>query len=416
LELLHLKFVLLAAALFAVPFLPRSQKPAEQRTSVRIATVRTGTIESTLRVNGILSTKDAVTLLAPRLPGRRDGDSRAFMMTLQQMVKPGARVLKGEVVGAFDPQYVQVRIGDRRADIVQRERTLRRLRADLDVKLENHRQQLKVAKGALEKSALDLKSIPVRSGIQAEILRLRHEEASAHYERLLREVPLVEASEKAALRIEELRVEDLMLELRRDEANLQRMQILAPIGGIVVPQQVRRGSDMGEVEVGDELRSGQPFVKVVDTRALMVEAWVNQVDVERVRLGAKAKIEFDALPGIALPGKVTAVGAVPAGSRYRPDYLKQLPVRVELDGADERVFPNASASADIVLASEEASAIVPRACVFDSGSGSPRAFVRAGNGWEERELVLGLGNHIEVAVLEGLSEGDTVAAEEVVLK
>jgi multidrug efflux pump subunit AcrA (membrane-fusion protein) len=337
-------------------------------------------------------------------------------MTLQHMVKPGSPVRKGEVVGAFDPQYVQVRIGDRRADMIQRERTVRKLRADLDVRLGTHRQQLKVAKGALEKAALDLKSIPVRSGIQAEILRLRHEEAAAHYERLLREVPLFEASERAALRIEELRVEDLMLELRRDEANLQRMKIVAPIDGIVVPQPVRRGSDMGEVEAGDELRPGQPFVKVVDTRALIVEAWVNQVDVERVRLGAKAKVEFDALPGIALPGKVTAVGAVPTGSRYRADYLKQLPVRVELNGTDDRLFPNASASADIVLASGEAPAIVPRACVFEKEGGSPRAFVRASNRWEERELVLGTANHIEVAVLEGLTEGDTVAAEEVVVK
>jgi HlyD family secretion protein len=401
--------------LFAVPFLPRLQKPAGQAPQVRTAKARSGVIESTIRLSGILSTKEAVTLLAPRLPGRRDGDSRAFMMTLQEMVKPGAAVRKGDKVGQFDTQYIQVRIGDRHSDVLQRERSLRRLRAELNVRLEAHRQQIRVAKGEYDKAALDLKTVPVRSAIQSELLRLRHEEARARYQQLLREIPFVEASERAALRVEELRVEDNRLELRRDEDNLKRMQILAPIAGIVVPQPVRRGSEMDEVAPGDDLRAGQPFVKVVDTRALLVEAMVNQVDVEKMRLGLPAKVEFDALPGITLPGKVSAVGAVPSGSRYRPEYIKQLAVQVELDGRDPRLYPNSSASAEIVLASQEAPAIVPRECVFEM-AGAPRAYVRTDSGWEERELVLGIANHVEVAVLDGIAEGDTVAAEEVVLK
>jgi multidrug efflux pump subunit AcrA (membrane-fusion protein) len=406
--------------LSAVPFLPRVQertkKAAAPQAIVRTAKVRSGTIESTLRLTGALSTKDAVTLLAPRLGGRRVGDSRAFTMTLQKMVRAGAPLQKGDVVGEFDPQYLQVRLDDRRSDVLQRERSLRRLRAQLDVKLEAHRQQIKVAKGALDKAALDLKTIPVRSQIRTELLRLSHEEAQARHQQLLREGPFVQASERAALRVEELRMEDEMIELRRDEANLQRMRILTPIHGIVVPQPVRRGSEMGEVAVGDDLRAGQPFVKVVDTRSLIVEAMVNQVDVERIRLWAKAKVEFDALPGFSMPGKVSSVGAVAAGSRYRPEYLKELPVRVELEGTDPRLFPNATASAEILLASEEALAIVPRECVFETEAGAHRAFVRTDAGWEEREVVLGLSNHLDVAVLAGLTEGETVAAGEVVFK
>jgi len=402
-----------AAAVLALslPFVQRSSKDRPQGSplTVRTAKVRSGAIKSTLRVTGMLAAKNEVTLLAPRLPGRRGGGPEAFNMTLLRLAKPGSVVKKGDVVAEFDPQYMRTRLDDRQAEVEQEQRNLRRLRANLTVTMSAHQQRIRVAKAALDKAALDLESIPVRSAIQAEILRLRHEEAAAYYQQVLKEAPFVEASERAALRYDELDVESELLELRRDQNNVLRMKIAAPIGGIVVPQPVRRGAEMAEVAEGDDLRSGQPFLKIVDTRALVIDASLNQVDAERVHLGAKAKVEFDALPGVQLPGKVTALGAVAVGSRFRPDFLRQVPVQLTLEGTDPRLFPNVSASADIVLASEEAAAIVPRECVFETESGAPRAFVRIADAWEERDLVLGLANNVEVAVLDGLNEGEIVA-------
>ena len=406
-----------AVLALALPFIPRSSKgPDGQPMQVRTAKVRSGTVESTLRVTGMLATKDEVTLLAPRLPGRRGGGPEAFNMTLQHLVKPGVLVKKGDVVAEFDPQYMRTRLDDRQAEVEQEERNLRRLRANLTVTMSAHRQRIRVAKAAFDKAALDLKSIPVRSAIQAEILRLRHEEAAAYHQQVLKEEPFVEASERAALRYRELDIESEMIELRRDQGNVLRMKIVAPIDGIVVPQPVRRGSEMAEVAEGDDLRSGQPFVKIVDTRSLVVDATLNQVDAERVRLGSRAKVEFDALPGVHLSGRITALGAVAVSSRFRPDFLRQVPLQVTLEGTDPRLFPNVSASADIVVASEEAAAIVPRECVFETEGGAPRAFVRTGNGWQERGLVLGLANNVEVAVLEGLNEGETVATQDMASK
>ncbi|HOK45379.1 MAG TPA: hypothetical protein PLK67_05580, partial [Bryobacteraceae bacterium] len=77
-----------------------------------------------------------------------------------------------------------------------------------------------------------------------------------------------------------------------------------------------------------------------------------------------------------------------------------------------RVIPNLSVGADVILATEESEGIVPREAVFyDPESQQPYAFVKTPDGWEKRELELGLSNHIAVAVRSGLSEGDIVAAE-----
>ena len=253
----------------------------------------------------------------------------------------------------------------------------------------------------------------MRSAMARERLRLLFEEARAGYNQLLEEVKFFEASERAAIRRDELDLEQLQIELKRAQVNLERLRMEAPLDGLVVPQMVRRGrgQEMAEVDEGDQLQSGQPFLRIVGLRSLVVEATASQTDAERLHLGAKARVKFDALAGLSIPARISGVGAVTTGSRNRPDYVRQIPIRLQLDKTDPRAFPNASVHADIILSSAEAGAIVPRECVF--GTDRPQAYVRSEQGWEIRDLVLGMANHIEVAVLEGLREGESVAAERV---
>jgi multidrug efflux pump subunit AcrA (membrane-fusion protein) len=411
------KFAVYALVLMTVPFVPRKTDTGEkpQTPVVRTTRVHSGVVEATIRLAGTVSTVDAVTLRAPRMPGRRGEGGGNFSLTLHELAKPGSKVSKGEMVADFDRQYMLVRLDDQKASVLQEEANIRRLRAELKRKLSAHELQIHVAKGQLDKAALDLKTVPVRSAIQAEILRLRHEEALANYQQLIKERPLFEASERAALRMSELNLTDDQMELRRAEANLDRMKITAPIKGIVIPQPVRRGTDLAEVAAGDELRSGQPFVSLVDTSGLIVDAVANQIDADLLRIGQRARVMFDALPGIVIPAHIVAVGTSASGSR-RPDHVRQIPVRLRLESTHPDIFPNTTASADIVVASEDATAVVSRQAVFESSDGVPRAFVQNGAEWEARDLVLGLANHIEVAVLDGLRDGEVAAAENITAK
>jgi multidrug efflux pump subunit AcrA (membrane-fusion protein) len=318
------KFALFALALLTAPFVPReTETPTAPGTpTVKRVRVRAGVLESTLRLSGSISTVDSITLRAPRLPGRRGpSGGSTFSLTLQKLTRPGSHVSKGDVVAEFDVQYMQVRLDDQIAGVQQQENSLRRLQADLRVKLSAHRQSIRAAKAALDKAALDLKTISVRSAIQAEAMRLVHEEARARYQMLLKEQPLVEISERAALRMSELEVADDQIEVKRAQGNLERLKVTAPISGVVIPQPIRRGTEMAEVAVGDELRFGQPYVNIVDTSELVVEALANQIDVDQLRIGQRARVHIDALPGLVFDAKVTFMlsgGWQPVPSRLCP--------------------------------------------------------------------------------------------------
>ncbi|MCU0247734.1 MAG: HlyD family efflux transporter periplasmic adaptor subunit [Bryobacter sp.] len=339
------------------------------------------------------------------------------MMVLQQLVKPGSHVKKGDVIAEFDRQYMLQRLEDYRASVVTYQANLRKLQAEQELTKVNHNQSISVAKANLDKAELDLKTIPVLGEMDAERLRLNYEEAKAAYKQVLAEVKYVDAVAQAQLKNSELDGRQAKLELQRAEMNADRMIAKAPMDGITVMQNTFRGSEFAQIQQGDQLFPGQFYMQVVDPRSMVVNSSVNQVDAERLRIGMKARVRFDAYPDLELPAHVVAIAAVTRTGGMRASYVKDIPVRLKLDRMDSRVIPDLSVGIDVILEQEPASsAVVSLAGVFFENplpGGEPPAvvYVKSGNRWEKRTVELGLRNYTMVAVRSGLRQGDVVALE-----
>jgi hypothetical protein len=149
----------------------------------------------------------------------------------------------------------------------------------------------------------------------------------------------------AELRRQKLLLAEEELELRRAEANAEKMLIRAPIAGIVVPSRIRRGQEYGEVKTGDELRPGYPFVQVMDPDSLVLNAALNQVDASRVRPGMAARLAADAMPALILPGRVVSIGALAAATAPTGACIRTsapAPISLSSRATDSRFRANAS--------------------------------------------------------------------------
>jgi len=323
----------------------------------------------------------------------------------------GGRVKKGDPVAEFDRVSMLNRIDDYKDSVIQTEASIRNKKATLAVADEAHKQQVKVAKADMEKAKLDLQTLEVVSAIDAEKLKLAAEETEAHYKQLLKEIPLLVTSQTADLRGVELTRDESKIELQKAVSNADRMILKAPMDGIAVMQSIRRGMEFGQAKVGDTIYPGQGFMQIVDPSSMVMNATINQVDAELLRIGMKAVVHLDAYPGIELPAHVFAIGAVPVAGR-RPNFMREIPVRLKLDKMDSRIVPDLSASADVTLDSEQQAALAPLGSVFQDGpAAKPFVFVRSTNGWQKREVELGLRNNTSVAVRSGLANGDVVALD-----
>lgn len=323
----------------------------------------------------------------------------------------GRRVNKGQVVAEFDRQYQLIRLDDYRSSVEQNERSYKSLDANLEVQRKAHDQSIEQAKAAVAKANLDIKTIPVRSQIETETLKLQLEEAEARLQQLLREVPFQRETERTQRRIADLQMAQSRSELKRAEQNVDKMLVAAPIDGLLVMETTRRGSEMAQIQQGDQLFPGQMFARVVDTSSMLVSATVNQTDVESLRINAKASLRFDAYPGLTLPAHVVSIGAIANTGGTRANFVKEIPVYLKLDQIDPRVIPDLTVSVDVVVESSDDSVVVPMESVFSDGTGKRFVYVRTSNGFEKREVDLGLRNHVKAVVKSGVREGEVLALD-----
>lgn len=349
----------------------------------------------------------------PPSGGGGGGGGSDFLTVLQKVVKPGSHVKKGDVVAEFDRQYMLLRLDDYNASVIQTKASLLKLKADLAITRHAHEQSIEKAKGVLDKARLDMKTLPVLSAIDAERTKLAVQDAEARYKELVSEAKLVETSLGSQIRNAELSLQQTEIELKRAQANADRMIVKAPIDGLTVMQTIPRGGDISPIQEGDQLYSGIFFMSIVDTRSMVINAVVNQADVERMRIGARARVRFDAYPDLELPARVYSVGGVAKPGGMRANFVKEIPIKLKLDRVEPRVIPDLSVSADVVIDSrDDRVEIAPRAAVFTDGpEQGPFVFVQTPAGWTRREVQLGLANNISVEIRSGLKSGDTVAME-----
>ncbi len=365
-----------------------------------------GTPTATLGNSGLGSTSG--TLVSTSMFGNPD----SYSLLLQHLAKPGSRVAKGAVVAEFDRLLMLNRLDDYKAQVSQAEAALIRQRAELALTHKAHDQQIATAQGTLDKARLDLKKAPVLSAIDAERYKLAVDEADARYKELLSETKYVEASERAQLRSSEIDLQQAKIELKRAETNANKMIVKAPIGGLVVMQNIFRGSEFTPIQQGDQLWPGQFFMSIVDTRSMVVNAVVNQADVKRLHIGYRAAVRFDAYSDLTLPARVYSVAGLGRSGGSRGNYLKEIPVRLKIENTDPRLIPDLSVSVEVMLASEKQVPVAPLAGIFhDNKNGKPYVFVQKSDGWERRTVVLGLANNGQTAIRAGLKADDVIALE-----
>ncbi len=278
--------------------------------AIPTATVSPGNVADTIRISGTIGALRSATVLAPRIQGNRSGVNRGgsggvlnnagvmsggmdFNLVLLRLAKPGARVKAGEIVAEFDPQNQVQRVDDYKDAVVQLDGSIRKMAANLASNKEAHDQQVRAAKAAWDKSIEDVKQASVVDAIDAELLRVAVQENEATYKQLVYESSLVDDQQISQIRLSQLNHDQADLELKRAEGNVTKMVIRAPMDGVVVMASIVRNGELGQVREGDQVNPGQPFMYIIDPTAMVLDASLNQVDAERLRLGAKALVHVD---------------------------------------------------------------------------------------------------------------------------
>lgn len=374
--------------------------------TLRSAKVQRGTINRTTRLTGVTAPVKFASMAAPMLRGPDAGRSLVLIF----LAKAGSWVKKGDIVAQIDAQALKDHADDINSQVQQAEADIKKRRAEQAIEWENLQQTLRAAKAEVDKAKLDQATAEIRTPIDAELLKLAVEEAEAAYAEQLKDLKIRQESFKAEIRILELTRDRHARHRDRHLGDVERFTMHAPIEGLVVMMSTWRG-EMAQIELGDEVRPGQPFMKIVDPNDMLVEANISQAGSEILRLGQQATVRFDAFQDLELPAEIVAIGAMATGGRRQNYYVRNLPVKLRILKAEDRVIPDLSASAEVLVGTVSNALSVPRAALRWRND-QPYVRVWKGGQMEERPVQLGLRNGTRAVVTSGLSEGDTVLLED----
>lgn len=382
----------------------RQQAAARQAPPARTVTARVGNLEVLARVSGTSTARNFATVIAPLLRGPES--DRA--MSLIKLAGNGSMVRKGDVIAEFDPTQIRDHLDDTRDNLHDRRNYTKKLRVQQELEMGALRQRLQRARAAGEKARLDLKTGDVRSAIQRETFRLAVEEADAVTQELQMQVRLRAEVHASELRIAQITEKLWVDHVARHEEDERRLKVHAPIDGMIVvmARDSRHGERKSFVE-GDLVTPGTPIVQVVDRRTLQIEATINQAEVTRFKLGQRATIGFDAYPGRQFKGEVAAIGALATLNGRQQFFIRSIPLRVSIEQTDDRIIPDLSGYANVVLDRAEDVVMIPEEAVEKRPSG---AFVeiKSGDTFQRRPVQLGLSDGVSVAVVDGVEQGDVV--------
>jgi multidrug resistance efflux pump len=310
----------------------------------------------------------------------------------------------------MDSQSARDHLDDTVAGLKDKENDVKKKIVSNELSLTTFQQSLNVAKANLDKAKLDFQAMPIRTEVDKELVKLAVEEAEATYKELLTDLPRRQESLKCDLRISEIAKKTEDLHVARHQVDLERFTIKSPMDGMaVVMSQPRGGGDTMTYGEGDRVFPGATIVKIIDQKSMQVEAAINQSESSLFRLGQPAKVQLDAFPGAVYDAKIYAIGALAVSPGRQTNYLRTIPVRIQIVNPDAKVIPDLSASADVLVNKADNALIVP-AGALRLENGKYYVQVRTGEGWERRVVLTGLTNGTQTVVTDGLKEGETIRA------
>lgn len=294
---------------------------------------------ATLRVDGEVYAQRSAQLVPPAV-------DRLWQFNLTQLAPDGSTVKKGDIVVAFDTNELVRQLAEKQSLLQEKKRELENL--TLDVAERERSQRLKTAEAEAERDKAARKTQQPRELIAA----LEYDKLVEDRRRTERLAALAQETERAAAeqRRQELRL--VNAELQQAQADVTRLQtsiaalnLPAPRDGVIMHKSNWNGE---KFDVGSQVWRGQTVAEIPDPATLAVRAQLPERDLQRVKVGVRARIVVEGGGGSAHHGKVAGIGrAVRSKSQVQPVPVLDLDIR--LDDAKAKLRPGQAVRVELTV-------------------------------------------------------------------
>lgn len=335
-----------------------------------------------------------------------DRSLRIHEMKIDNLVKEGTTVKKGDFIAELDHSQLENRIKELEEEILQYEERLDIALLDSSVDLSGVRVNIQQVEDRLEDAVIRVEQSTYESpAIQRQVKIARDriirqlENAERNYERR-------KIYEKNAIKSLQSRLDRHKKELDKNQQLNSELKIYAPEDGIVIYARGRRG----KVKTGDRISPywGSVVATLPDLNNLDSEVYINEIEITKLAVGKEVRVEVDAIKEKQFVGVVKEISNI--GTKSNEDDFKVYRVLVSLKDARD-LKPSMSTLNSFVLDSVPEALIIPLNAVFGEENHN-FVYLKKGMNVVKYEIELGMQNKLDVVVSKGLTDGDRILLRE----
>jgi HlyD family secretion protein len=294
-----------------------------------------------VRLRGMTQAVLARAIQAPLISGQQVGS-----LTITKLIPSGSRVKQGDVLVEFDRQTQLKDFIDKQSQSADEDEKVIEEQAKEAAAKAKDQTEITQAEDALAKAKLEMEKVELLSRIDAEKAQETLDEAQATLTQLRETYDLKRKAAAASIRILEIQRDRTRETMLHSQANSALMQVHAPIDGIVVFETIWKNGTMGEVQEGDQVLPGSPFMQVVDPSVMEVQVPVNQEDLLGLQIGQKARVRLDAYADLVFDGQLESIDPMGKPGNFSSK-LRSFSATFSIKGQDPRLMPDLSAAVDV---------------------------------------------------------------------
>ena len=295
----------------------------------------------TVRVTGTIQPVKSFVVQVPVIEGQGGN------LTLTKLIPNGVTVKKGTLLAEFDEVKELQALRDASAKYDDLSHQVEQKAAEHRNNAAKRESDLEQAKADLAKAEIEMRKGPILSDIDRQKNQVSLVDAKEHVASLMKSSKYHEQAEDAESRVLELQRDRQKVAVDRAKSNISKLELRAPLDGMVALQNVWRNNSMGHAEEGDQLWPGSPVLRLFDPSEMEVDVSIEEPDIAALAPGTDAIVHVDAFPGLGFHAKFESASPVAASALGSP--IKTFAARFRLLQSDPHLLPDLSAAVDIQL-------------------------------------------------------------------
>ncbi len=366
-----------------------------------IVQVQKGAFETSVTAMGELKAQDAMDITIPEVSFNRE--LRIWELKIMSIVEEGKIVNKGDEVARLDPTEVEERLTEVNDRLNEMYTWVEDAKIDSSLtlmaareKIQKHKDEVLDAELKVQQSSYESKAVQRQS-------QIAYEKSVRALAKAKRDLITQTQNHKRRIARNQERVDRFENRKKLYEQLKSELGIKSPANGMVI---YGYGYDGQKVRVGSRVGMWMPLIATLpDLSTIISEIQVKEIDIAKIELGQKVKIQIDAFPKKIFNGEIISIANV--GQELAGEFQNGFKVIVKIVDYKESLLPGMTSSNTIVTNSIDTAVFVEKEAIL--GNDSIRYVIKKdGLSVVKQEVELGQENELFYSINKGIKEGDKV--------